>query len=55
MPRLAYVNKLDRMGADFWSCVEQIKEKLLATTAVVTLPAGQDSVLFEGLIDLVRG
>ena len=53
VPRLAYVNKLDRMGADFWGCVEQIKQKLLATPAVVTLPAGQDSA-FEGLIDLVR-
>jgi elongation factor G len=52
VPRLAYVNKLDRMGADFWSCVEQIREKLLATPAVVTLPAGQDSA-FEGLIDLI--
>ena len=53
VPRLAYVNKLDRMGADFWSCVQQIKEKLLAVPAVVTLPAGQASA-FEGLIDLVR-
>jgi elongation factor G len=53
VPRIAYVNKLDRMGADFWSCVAQIKEKLFATPAVVTLPAGQDSA-FEGLIDLVR-
>lgn len=53
VPRLAYVNKLDRMGADFWSCVRQIKDKLHAVPAVVTLPAGQDSA-FEGLIDLVR-
>jgi elongation factor G len=47
VPRLAYVNKLDRMGADFWDCVSQIKTKLLATPAVVTIPAGQDSA-FEG-------
>jgi elongation factor G len=53
VPRLAYVNKLDRMGADFWSCVDQIREKLMATPAVVTIPAGQDSA-FEGIIDLVR-
>src|SRR5881398_1649951 len=52
VPRLAYVNKLDRMGADFWSCVEQIRTKLVATPAVITIPAGQDSA-FEGLIDLV--
>ena len=30
VPRLAFVNKLDRMGADFWGCVQQIREKLLA-------------------------
>ncbi|MBX9628628.1 MAG: elongation factor G [Gemmataceae bacterium] len=53
VPRLAYVNKLDRMGADFWGCVGQIKDKLQATPAVVTIPAGQDTA-FEGLIDLVR-
>src|SRR6187401_1971671 len=52
VPRIAFVNKLDRMGADFWSCVEQIRTKLLATPAVITMPAGQDSS-FEGLIDLV--
>ena len=53
VPRVAYVNKLDRMGADFWGCVQQIREKLLATPCVITIPAGQDSA-FEGLIDLVR-
>src|SRR4051795_11419611 len=53
VPRLAFVNKLDRMGADFWACVQQIKEKLLSVPAVVTIPAGQDSA-FEGIIDLVR-
>src|SRR5438046_2533941 len=41
------------MGADFWGCVPQIREKLLATPCVITVPAGQDSA-FEGLIDLVR-
>ena len=53
VPRLAYVNKLDRMGADFWACVAQIKSKLQATPCVVTIPAGQDSA-FEGIIDLVK-
>ncbi|HEY2910986.1 MAG TPA: elongation factor G, partial [Gemmataceae bacterium] len=53
VPRLAFVNKLDRMGADFWGCVDQIREKLLATPAIVTIPAGQDSA-FEGIIDLIR-
>src|SRR6184192_21335 len=53
VPRIAFVNKLDRMGADFWACVEQIKEKLQAVPAVVTIPAGQDSA-FRGIIDLIR-
>jgi len=53
VPRLAYVNKLDRMGADFWACVEQMKTKLHANPVVVTIPAGQDTAL-EGIIDLIR-
>jgi elongation factor G len=53
VPRIAYVNKLDRMGADFWGCVEQMKTKLHANPCVVTIPAGQDSAL-EGVIDLIR-
>ncbi|MCZ2340381.1 MAG: elongation factor G [Bacteroidales bacterium] len=53
VPRLAYVNKLDRMGADFWGCVEQMKTKLHANPIAVTIPAGQDDQL-EGIIDLIR-
>jgi len=53
VPRIAYVNKLDRMGADFWGTVEQMKTKLQAVPVVVTIPAGQDSAL-EGIIDLIR-
>jgi elongation factor G len=53
VPRLAYINKLDRMGADFWACVEQMKTKLFANPCVVTIPAGQDDTL-EGIIDLIN-
>jgi elongation factor G len=53
VPRLAYINKLDRMGADFWGCVEQMKTKLFANPCVVTIPAGQDDSL-EGIIDLIN-
>ena len=53
VPRLAYVNKLDRMGADFWACVSQMRTKLHANPVVVTIPAGQDSAL-EGIVDLIR-
>ena len=53
VPRVAYVNKLDRMGADFWGCVEQMRTKLHANPVVVTIPAGQDSAL-EGIVDLIE-
>jgi len=53
VPRLAYVNKLDRMGANFWACVDQMKTKLFANPCVVTIPAGQDDQL-EGIIDLIN-
>src|SRR5262249_2283128 len=53
VPRLAFVNKLDRTGADFAGCIEQMKEKLGMIPAVCTIPAGQSSE-FQGVIDLVR-
>jgi elongation factor G len=53
VPRLAFVNKLDRMGADFFDCINQMKEKLDMTPAVCAVPAGQSSA-FEGVIDLIR-
>jgi elongation factor G len=53
VPRLAFVNKLDRMGADFFGCIKQMREKLGIEPAVCALPAGQDAK-FTGVIDLVR-
>ena len=53
VPRIAYVNKLDRMGADFFGCIEQMKEKLSVMPAICTIPAGQSGE-FKGVIDLVR-
>src|SRR6202171_1450535 len=53
VPRIAFVNKLDRMGADFFACVEQMKTKLAVVPALCAIPAGQSSE-FEGVIDLVR-
>src|SRR5262249_24988863 len=53
VPRLAFVNKLDRMGADFFGCIEQMKQKLTMLPAICALPAGQSGA-FEGVIDLVR-
>jgi elongation factor G len=53
VPRLAYVNKMDRMGADFFDCVEQMKEKLRVVPAICALPVGQSND-FQGVIDLVE-
>src|SRR5262249_55471506 len=53
VPRLGFINKLDRMGADFAECVKQMKEKLDIVPAVCTIPAGQSNA-FTGVIDLVR-
>ena len=53
VPRLAYINKLDRMGADFFSCIEQMKERLQVVPAICALPIGQSGE-FEGVIDLVE-
>jgi elongation factor G len=53
VPRLAFINKLDRMGADFYDCIEQMKEKLGCVPAICTIPAGQSNE-FEGIIDIVR-
>src|SRR5665213_2270440 len=53
VPRIAYINKLDRMGADFFACIEQMKDKLSVVPAILALPAGQSSE-FEGVIDLVK-
>jgi elongation factor G len=53
VPRIAFVNKLDRVGADFHGTVQQIEHKLGAPVAVCTLPAGEGSA-FQGVIDLVR-
>lgn len=52
VPRIAFVNKLDRMGADFFDCIEQMKTKLHVTPAICAIPVGQSSE-FKGIIDLI--
>ncbi len=52
VPRLAYVNKMDRIGADFFSVLEEMKAKLGAHAVPVQLPIGRESE-FGGIIDLV--
>ncbi|HPF19974.1 MAG TPA: elongation factor G [Syntrophomonas sp.] len=52
VPRLAYVNKMDAIGADFFMVVEQIKNRLGAKPLILTLPVFEDES-FAGIIDLV--
>ncbi len=53
VPRIAYINKLDRTGADFFNAVEMMKERLGARPVVIQLPIGvEDS--FAGVVDLIR-
>ena len=52
VPRFCFVNKMDRIGADFERCVEMIRDRLDATPAVVQLPIGSEGD-FRGVIDLV--
>ncbi|MEJ7926834.1 elongation factor G [Sphingobium sp. AN641] len=53
VPRMCFVNKLDRTGANFERCVEMIKDRLGARPAVLYLPIGIEGG-FKGLVDLVR-
>ncbi len=52
VPRLAFINKMDRTGADPFKVVQQLKDKLGATAIMMQLPIGAGE-LFEGIIDLV--
>jgi elongation factor G len=53
VPRMVLVNKMDKIGADFFRCVDMIKTRLGATALVVQLPIGAENE-FEGVVDLVE-
>jgi len=53
VPRIGFVNKMDRAGADFLNCVGQMKERLKANTVPVQLPVGAEAE-FIGIIDLIE-
>jgi len=53
VPRMCYINKLDRTGANFYYCVQTIIDRLGATPAVLYLPIGAESD-FVGLVDLIN-
>lgn len=52
VPRLIFINKMDRLGADFNNCVKTIREKLNVTPVVIMLPVGAENH-FTGVIDLI--
>ena len=52
VPKIAYVNKMDRVGADFLGCVKDIKDKLGATAVPISLPIGAEDK-FIGIVDLI--
>lgn len=52
VPRIVYVNKMDATGANFYSCVDSIKERLRANAVPVQIPIGSESE-FTGMIDLI--
>jgi elongation factor G len=53
VPRIAFVNKMDRAGADFFRCVDQIRTRLRGNPVPVQIPIGVEDT-FEGVVDLVR-
>jgi elongation factor G len=53
VPRMCFVNKLDRTGANFFRCVDMIVDRLKARPSVLTLPIGMEAD-FKGIVDLVR-
>ncbi|MCE2952039.1 MAG: elongation factor G [Alphaproteobacteria bacterium] len=53
VPRICFVNKMDRIGADFYRCVQMMVDRLGANPVVLQLPVGSESE-FSGVIDLIR-
>ena len=53
VPRICFINKLDRTGADFWRCVEMIVDRLGARPVPIQIPIGMEDT-FEGVVDLVE-
>ncbi len=53
VPRMCFINKMDRVGANFFRCVEMISDRLGATPLVMQLPIGAESE-YVGLVDLVK-
>ncbi|MFT8889288.1 elongation factor G [Ethanoligenens sp.] len=53
VPRMVYINKMDTMGADFYSCIEQMLDRLKCNAVPIQLPIGSEDT-FKGIIDLME-
>lgn len=53
VPRMVYVNKMDAVGADFFHCVNTLRERLKANAVPIQIPVGQEAD-FVGMIDLIK-
>jgi len=53
VPRLAFINKMDRVGADFQGCIEMMRDRLKSHPIPIQIPLGKEE-LFQGVIDLVK-
>ena len=54
VPRIAFVNKMDRTGADFYQAIQMMKDRLKANAVPVQIPIGAGE-MFKGVVDLVKG
>jgi len=53
VPRIAFVNKMDRVGADFYNVINMMRQKLAANPVAIQMPIGKEEK-FEGVVDLIR-
>lgn len=53
VPRVVYVNKMDATGADFYNCIQTMKDRLRANAVAIQLPIGNESE-FKGIVDLIN-
>jgi elongation factor G len=53
VPRICFINKMDRVGADFWQTIRMIEERLAASPLAIQIPIGMESS-FQGVVDLVQ-
>ncbi len=53
VPRMCFVNKMDRMGANFFRCMDMIRDRLKANAVAITIPIGSEAD-YAGMVDLIR-